>query len=389
MLFIVCSYGIIFKQPILVHAILFVIIMFLTYDVVDVTTMEGNENEQITIKMSGIGNIMKQLTSNSDTDNVVTPKIVVSENNAKISNSNIQIPSAPTPAPAPAPAPTPAYVVPPSTASHIEPTPATATAPAPAPTPAPTPAPSLPTIKNGDFSQPPITKNTYKYLTSDTTTVPGWNFSSVLLNQSNAWGYPMPYPNGEQCVSIQKTQELSTNDKMIFTPGITYSISFHACGRNCCDKSGIGNPINIGLEGKTFYSFTPPVSVWTKYSAKFTSSSSVGQIISFKGTWTTTDRSSAIQGISLQIIDDTSATYVSPFKDVAVNDTVSCAKNDPMGFGAGAAYRYGGNDVIQYYPTPPIATTWNKDWSKNIINIPDCSKATVGTPKILGMKPAA
>ena len=165
-------------------------------------------------------------------------------------------------------------------------------------------APSLPTIENGDFSQPPITKNTYKYLTSDTTTVPGWNFSSVLLNQSGAWGFPMPYPNGEQCVSIQKTQELWTNDKMVFTPGITYSISFHACGRNCCDKSGLANPIDIGLEGKTFYSFTPPVSVWTKYSATFTSDSNVGQRISFKGTWTTSDRSSAIQGISLQIIDD-------------------------------------------------------------------------------------
>ena len=99
LLFIVCSSGIIYKQPILVHVTLFVIIMFLTYDVVDVTTMEGNENEQITIKLSGIGNIMKQLTSDSDTDNAVSPEIAVSENDAKIANSNIKIPSAPTPSP--------------------------------------------------------------------------------------------------------------------------------------------------------------------------------------------------------------------------------------------------------------------------------------------------
>ena len=168
---------------------------------------------------------------------------------------------------------------------------------------------SLPTIENGDFSQPPITKNTYKYLTSDTTTVPGWNFSCVLLNQSEAWGFPRPYPNGEQCVSIQNTQELWTNDKMVFTPGITYSISFHACGRDCCDQPDKSNPIDIGLEGKTFYSFTPPIDEWTKYSATFTSDSNVGQRISFKGTWTTSDRSSAIQGISLQIIDASPASF--------------------------------------------------------------------------------
>jgi surface protein len=75
------------------------------------------------------------------------------------------------------------------------------------------------------------------------------------------------------------------------------------------------------------------------------------------------------------------------FKDVVVNDTVVCTKNDPLGYGAGAAYRYGGDNMIQYYPTPPIAATWNKDWDKNIITIPDCSEAILGTPKVLGRAP--
>ena len=110
------------------------------------------------------------------------------------------------------------------------------------------------------FLSPQITKNTYKSLTSDTTTVPGWNFSSALLNQSERLGLPYAVSKrGTVCFYTNTHNELWTNDKMIFTPGITYSISFHACGRDCCDQSGIGNPIDIGLEGKTFYSFTPPV----------------------------------------------------------------------------------------------------------------------------------
>jgi hypothetical protein len=161
-------------------------------------------------------------------------------------------------------------------------------------------SPPLPTsIQNGNFSESVIANNSYKYLVWDTTTVPGWNFNCVLANNSSAWGYPMPYPNGNQCVSIQKDQQLWTNTWISFSPGVTYTISFYACGRNCCDKSGIANPIDVGLEGNKFYSFTPPINKWTKYSANFTVSSEGGQRISFKGTWTAGDRSSAIQGVEL------------------------------------------------------------------------------------------
>ena len=161
------------------------------------------------------------------------------------------------------------------------------------------PPPSSVSIQNGNFSQSVIANNSYKYLVWDTTTVPGWNFNCVLANNSSAWGYPMPYPNGNQCVSLQTTQELWTNNWISFSPGVTYTISFYACGRNCCDKSGVANPIDVGLEGKKFYSFTPPINKWTKYSANFTVEKQQGMRISFKGTWTKGDRSSAIQGVEL------------------------------------------------------------------------------------------
>jgi len=154
-------------------------------------------------------------------------------------------------------------------------------------------------ITNGNFAQSQIANNSYKYLTWDTTTVPGWNFNCVLVNNSSAWGYPMPYPNGNQCVSIQKDQELWTANWMSFSSGVTYTISFDACGRNCCDGSGQANPINVGLEGNTFYSFTPPVNKWTNYSTTFTVDSTQSQRISFKGTWTSGDRSTAIQNIAI------------------------------------------------------------------------------------------
>jgi hypothetical protein len=161
------------------------------------------------------------------------------------------------------------------------------------------PPPAETFITNGNFAQPQIAANSYQYLWWDISTVPGWNFACVLVNNSTAWGYPMPYPNGNQCASIQTNQQLWTYSWLNFTPGVTYTISFDACGRNCCDGSGLANPINIGLEDTTFYSFTPPVSKWTKYSTTFTVDTQQSMRISFKGTWTAGDRSTAIQNIAI------------------------------------------------------------------------------------------
>ena len=116
------------------------------------------------------------------------------------------------------------------------------------------PPTSVDYITNGDFSESKIKNNTYKYLTWDTTTVPGWNFNCVLANNSSAWGYTMPYPNGNQIASIQKTQELWTG--WISFPSGTYTLSFMACGRNCCDNSGISNQIDIFLASGNFTTAT-------------------------------------------------------------------------------------------------------------------------------------
>ena len=159
------------------------------------------------------------------------------------------------------------------------------------------PSPNL--IRNGTFSQSAIQGNSYQYLTWNTSLIPGWNFNCVLVNNSAAWGYPMPYPNGNQCACIQMSQQLWTNVWINFTPGVTYTLTFSACGRNCCDGSGRANPINIGLEGKTFYTLNAAIGKWNTYSTTFTVQSAGGQRLSFIGNWTTTDRSTAIQNVVL------------------------------------------------------------------------------------------
>lgn len=178
-------------------------------------------------------------------------------------------------------------------------------------------------ISNGTFSDPSITNDSYEYVTS-TTLVPSWTFNNaILMNQSTDLGYPTPYPNGDQAVSLQQTASISQTINV--NKGV-YTLTFSACGRDCCDGSGVSNNIQVQLNGNTFYNVQPPVDVWTTYTTQFTidintdmsgnaaasadmsgnsfdasgNSMTVGNnTISFVGTWSTTDRSSAIQNIRI------------------------------------------------------------------------------------------
>ena len=168
--------------------------------------------------------------------------------------------------------------------------------------PPPPPSNTNVTIVNGNFSQPSIANNTYQYI-SDGSTVPGWWFDAVIINNSSAWGYPMPYPFGSQAVSIQEGGYMSQNVNL--QSGITYTLTFSACGRNCCDGSGLSNPINISLYTNDnvyigpVYSVQPQVNVWSNYTTSFTVETTQNTKIFFSGGWMSSDRSSAIQNIQL------------------------------------------------------------------------------------------
>jgi hypothetical protein len=168
------------------------------------------------------------------------------------------------------------------------------------------PAPFSEIIQNGSFTEPTtIGSNSYWYL-NDSSTVPGWTISNaVLLNKSQAWGYPMPYPYGDHCISIQMAT--SINQTVQLKTNIQYILSFSACGRNCCDGSGLSNPINVFLNASTstttknqIYTFTPIVSSgWSTFSTNFTVSKDGSYMLVFQGTWSTSDRSTAIQNIKI------------------------------------------------------------------------------------------
>ena len=193
-------------------------------------------------------------------------------------------------------------------------------------------------IVNGSFSKPTIKFNSYIKVNS-ISFVPGWHFSdntASLLNNSKDWGYPMPYPNGDQCVSLQRTGAISQTIKL---DSGNNTISFIACGRNCCDGSKTGNAINVLLNDVVIYTFEPPIDKWTTYTTNFNVTKSGNNVIKFQGTWTKTDRSSALQNISLSESTSNVGSYTH-------NDCKQAAID-------------GG---FKYYATQQINTTTNKGY---------------------------
>jgi hypothetical protein len=130
-------------------------------------------------------------------------------------------------------------------------------------------------ITNGNFSNPALSTNSYTFFTG-ASQVPGWIFNNgAIINQSTAWGYPLPYPNGNQAVSIQNGSSITQNINL--SPG-TYKLSFMSCGRNCCDNSRQSNTIQVTLNGNNIYSINPTNNTWTNYS---TSYSRCGKVLPF------------------------------------------------------------------------------------------------------------
>jgi len=169
-------------------------------------------------------------------------------------------------------------------------------------------------IDNGNFYYNTLsikyTNDSYVYI-NDSSSVYGWYIGTAMLNNSKAWGFPTPYPNGNICVSIQSTKYIYTNNDMNLDVG-TYILSFYACARNCCAIRGgeNPNPINIQLYTndkqwvKNIELFTPTsTSSWIKYTFNFNVETKQNYRIYFVGT-STDDRSTALQGFSLVSTND-------------------------------------------------------------------------------------
>jgi hypothetical protein len=77
----------------------------------------------------------------------------------------------------------------------------------------------------------------------------------------------MPYPGGNQAVSLQNTTSIDTT--LSLQSEVTYVLKLQACGRNCCQGTTTSNPINIELYTNLnalvsrIATFTPPINSWT------------------------------------------------------------------------------------------------------------------------------
>jgi hypothetical protein len=213
------------------------------------------------------------------------------------------------------------------------------------------PPTSTVSIVNGNFTEPSIANNTYQYI-SDGSTVPGWWFDAVIINNSSAWGYPMPYPFGSQAVSIQEGGYMSQNVNL--QSGTTYTLTFSACGRNCCDGSGLSNPINISLYTNdnvyiaSVYDVQPQVNVWSNYTTSFTVQTTQNTKIFFSGGWTSSDRSSAIQNIQLGTdVNSSQGSYTySMCKEAAINGGYQYFALQNVNTGNSQGYCAVSNDAI-------------------------------------------
>ena len=229
-------------------------------------------------------------------------------------------------------------------------------------------------IQNGNFSQPVLANNSFRYLTNSTE-VPGWYFvgpQSALLNNSDAWIYPMPYPGGNQCVSIQSVSSIYQN--IYFDNSITYNLNVYACGRNCCTNPIYSNYVNINLYTtsneyiSTIGTLTPEVNVWTNYSFTFTVPTSQNYLLYFTGTASGIDRSTAITNVSLNSTNTSSGNYsYSDCKQAAITSGYQYFGLQNVNTSTGLGYCAVSNSepAITEYGTSQVPTKEVVLWSSN------------------------
>jgi hypothetical protein len=170
-------------------------------------------------------------------------------------------------------------------------------------------------IQNGNFSQPVLKNNSYIGYWGTASAVPGWYFNATLVNNSSAWHFSIPYPGGNQCVSIQNTNYIYCT--LNLSVGVDYTITFSACSRNCCNSTNVGNPIILqifpssgGPVVSVIANFTPsPVNTWQNYSYTFTVPTTQSYNLYFSGTNTNGDQSTAISNVALNSSSISSGSY--------------------------------------------------------------------------------
>ena len=158
-----------------------------------------------------------------------------------------------------------------------------------------------PPVLNGSFASPAIASNSYTYyptLSSAQQTALIWvgNASSVLINNSSAWGYTTPYPVGNQAISMQNAATLS--EAINFPAPGNYVLTWQAESR----PGYTPNPSMVLLDGTSVDSWTATSSAaWAPFSASFSVTSAGNHTIEFTTAGVTgQDVSVAINDVAFQ-----------------------------------------------------------------------------------------
>jgi hypothetical protein len=162
--------------------------------------------------------------------------------------------------------------------------------------------PKPPTIEiiNPNFSEPKLSDNTYQYVNywEGQDIIPGWAVNGSIFNNSSAWGYPTPYPNGPQAISMQNVSDVFQN--IYCKPGITYTVSFYLCGRpGYVANSILVKVIDYASYDNSLGTINNPPSTWQKYSFNFTVPTELWYQLQFIGQTSVGDNSTALQGVNI------------------------------------------------------------------------------------------
>lgn len=164
-------------------------------------------------------------------------------------------------------------------------------------------------LLNGSFETPVITTDSYRLAP---TGVSGWTFAgnSYLLNNSTGWGFPIPYPLGNQCAVLENSTG-SISQTVVCLAG-TYSLSFYLCAK----VVGTANDVNILLNGTVIYTVANATipATWTKYTLQITVPTSGNNTFVFAGARLDGDPATAIDFIVLA-----PANSFSIYKDDGIN----------------------------------------------------------------------
>ena len=152
-------------------------------------------------------------------------------------------------------------------------------------------------IVNGNFTEPSISSNSYKYMNTSSG-VPGWSeFNAIMANNPSIWGFATPIPNGPQFAILQYEEAHKIYHYMSqfvnFEIG-DYNIRFYSCGRP--NYGGLAK-LSITIDNDVIYTSKEPYNyTWIETIIPFKINTMGKKKILFK---VLTEGSTAIKGITI------------------------------------------------------------------------------------------